>query len=650
MGDDHDPHRTAGRWPRLVPGSGGAPGSPGPGGTLDLPDEDVVAPSPPNAIAPGDRIGRFVVGEQLGAGGMGVVYAARDVDLDRAVAIKLVRADRNWASVRARLLREARAMAQLDHPNIVRIHELGEHAGAVYIAMERIDGEPLDAWLAHPRPWRDVVSVFLQAADGLAAVHRAGMVHRDIKPSNILVDRAGRARLADFGLVREETSDVRLTVTGARLGTPGYIAPEQERDGAVDARADQYSFAVALDRALAEASTPAPETLRRIVARGRAVDPAARYASVEDLATAIERAVQPRRGRLAAALIGAATVAIGVVAAVLLAGRGGPTATEGLGLAAQPVDAGADPTLTPVAATPFDAGGEPVAIVDVGAPTPVADPARPPADPARPPPPNPAAAAAAAAAPSDRRSTGATAPARGPGPGVREVSIVEGVPVVEPTSTPRALPPAVASPPPKLVARLTDPARLTAARRAIRDLGYRGFDLAALDGDRAGTEARLAAARAERVAAGDPEDAGLPRSAVELGMAARRRGDCATAIERFERAAIEFKAYDVARHHLLAPALWRGRAGFGIALCRLARGDLAGARAAMAVADLSWLSPVEAGELAELQLANAIIYFEQGSASAGRVAWMLASVVTAEHGALAATARTWAAAVGVEIR
>ncbi|MEZ4403057.1 MAG: serine/threonine-protein kinase [Kofleriaceae bacterium] len=643
MDDAGDPHRTAGRWPRVVPATaGGAPGAGvGQGGTLELPPDDVVAPRPPStAPAPGARIGRFVVGERLGAGGMGVVYAARDPELDRAVAIKLVRADRNWDSVRARLLREARAMAQLDHPNVVRVHELGDHDGAVYVAMELVDGVALDAWLATPRPWRDIVRVFLQAADGLAAVHRAGMVHRDIKPSNILVDRTGRARLADFGLVRDEASDLRLTVTGARVGTPGYMAPEQERDGAVDARADQYSLAVALERALARATTPPPPALRRAVARGRAADPGDRFGSIEDLATAIDRAIHPRRGRVATALAGTAAVAVGIAAAVALTtdwlrpARSQPAtvaAAPDQPLAAPAVDGG-----SPDAAPATD-GGSPdaAAPLDDGRST-VASPARP-AAPAAPrlttAPPAPAPPPRTPTAPADATD--------------RETSEVEGVALPRPS-------PAPAPAPPVLATRITDRAHLAAARVAIRDLGYIGLPVDDLDADPAGTTRALRARRDALVAARDPGDPELPIATTRLGLAARRRGDCAEAAALLRQAATEFAAYDVAKHQLLAPALWRSRAGFGLGLCQLGRGDLTGARAAIRQADLSWIRPAQEAEVAQHQFALAIVYFEQGGAAYGHTRWMVDTAAGAARGsgqaALVDTMLAWARAVGVPSR
>ncbi|MBZ0238804.1 MAG: protein kinase, partial [Deltaproteobacteria bacterium] len=246
-------------------------------------------------LRPGDQIDRFVLLEQLGAGGMGVVYAARDADLERKVAIKVLRAKHGQApsaAMRARLLREAQAAARLSHRNVVTVHEVGAvedgpAAGQIFVAMELVDGETLTRWQGQPRAWRDVVAMYLQAARGLAAAHAAGLVHRDFKPDNVLVGKDGEARVTDFGLAAVDgegaaegrlgprasglgseasglggatptpvgalspmTPGERLTSTGDVMGTPLFMAPEQRRGRTVDARADQYAFCVALFRAL----------------------------------------------------------------------------------------------------------------------------------------------------------------------------------------------------------------------------------------------------------------------------------------------------------------------------------------------------------------------------------------------------------------
>ncbi len=159
----------------------------------------------------GKVLGRYVVTEKLGGGGMGVVYAAHDPELDRKIAIKLmlpVLSDSVSASEgRARLLREAQAMARLSHPNVIAVHDVGTFGEQVFIAMEYVEGSTLAEWLsAKKRPWRDVVSTFAQAGRGLAAAHAAGIVHRDFKPDNVLVGNDGRVRVLDFGLARSHNN------------------------------------------------------------------------------------------------------------------------------------------------------------------------------------------------------------------------------------------------------------------------------------------------------------------------------------------------------------------------------------------------------------------------------------------------------------
>src|SRR5262249_30503609 len=153
--------------------------------------------------AAGERLGRYIVLRTLGTGGMGVVVAAHDPELDRSVAIKLVRAD-FWQqasdAARAQLRREAQSMARLEHPNVAGVHDLGTHDGHLFLAMQLVPGLPLDQWLKRERAWREILDVCLGAGRGLAAAHRAGLVHRDVKPANILVDGEGTARVADFGL------------------------------------------------------------------------------------------------------------------------------------------------------------------------------------------------------------------------------------------------------------------------------------------------------------------------------------------------------------------------------------------------------------------------------------------------------------------
>ncbi len=210
------------------------------------------------------RIGGFVVLRKLGEGGMGVVYAAYDEELERKVAIKLLRTDfsgEQQSLGQARLLREAQAMAKLSHPNVAQIYAVGETSGAVFIAMEFVSGGNLREWMERAtRPWRAVLAAYLQAGEGLAAAHAAGIVHRDFKPDNVLMGEDQRVRVVDFGLARPgdvalelmisapgnsasgSFPGVELTQQGAFIGTPAYMAPEQHKREPADAQSDQFSF------------------------------------------------------------------------------------------------------------------------------------------------------------------------------------------------------------------------------------------------------------------------------------------------------------------------------------------------------------------------------------------------------------------------
>lgn len=214
----------------------------------------------------GDAIGRYLVLDLIGEGGMGAVYAAYDPTLDRRVALKVLVANTDAvASIGpASLVREAKAMARLNHPNVIQVFEVGtlEGSGDVYIAMEYVDGVSLRDWLdAKERSLSEIVDVFLQAGRALSHAHSQGVVHRDFKPENCLVDTQGRVRVIDFGIARTEPLPSGLGQTSpdndaeARpfesvlVGTPAYMAPEQ-LDGRADARSDQFALAVALYEAI----------------------------------------------------------------------------------------------------------------------------------------------------------------------------------------------------------------------------------------------------------------------------------------------------------------------------------------------------------------------------------------------------------------
>ncbi|HMF40865.1 MAG TPA: serine/threonine-protein kinase, partial [Polyangia bacterium] len=200
----------------------------------DLGDTDGDADARADGRAPlfarGTAVSRYVVLEQLGAGAMGVVFAAYDPELDRKVAIKLLRAqpagpdgDRR----RARLQREAQAIAKLSHANVVSIFDVGVHDGQVFLAMEHLSGGTLAQWLkAKKRTWREILEVFVEIGHGLAAAHAEGLVHRDFKPDNVLLDRQGKPKIVDFGLVRLSSAlDESTSAPGLRPGEDSAVAP-----------------------------------------------------------------------------------------------------------------------------------------------------------------------------------------------------------------------------------------------------------------------------------------------------------------------------------------------------------------------------------------------------------------------------------------
>ena len=306
------------------------------------------------------RFGRYAVLSRLGAGGMGLVYLAQDRELDRHVAIKVVKARGRGASVyQERLLREAKAMAKLAHPNVVTIYDVGVLDDTVFVVMERVEGCTLKEWLGERRrTWSELAPRFVSAARGLAGVHAAGFVHRDFKPSNVLLGEDGSVKVADFGLVvgadeRERTGhdvdpfgagDVAPrdspTSTGQAVGTRGYISPEQLRGEGVDARSDVFSFCVALYEAvhgalpfagtsraefLAEvqegirprSNTAAPRCVDKLLARGLAADPAARWQTMDELAELLDEPSYRRLGRLVLALV-ALTAAVAIAYLVVI--------------------------------------------------------------------------------------------------------------------------------------------------------------------------------------------------------------------------------------------------------------------------------------------------------------------------------------------
>jgi len=315
------------------------------------------------ADLPGE-LGRFVVLHRLGTGGMGVVYAAYDPELDRKVAVKLLHPNLTGSELeelgRARLQREALAMAKLSHPNVVAVFDVGTYQDQVFIAMEFVQGLPLSTWLGTSRARRDIITVFLAAGRGLAAAHRQGIVHGDFKPDNVIVDADCRARVLDFGLAfaqdrgERETTDLerkpsrsgrsavdlntRLTRTGAVTGTPPYLSPEQFLGDPASALTDQYAFCVSLYEGLYGqrpfhgeslgslrqqvllATVPdeprerrLPGWLRRLLLRGLARDPADRFPNMDALLAELARDPTRRRRRIALALAGLALLAGGAI-------------------------------------------------------------------------------------------------------------------------------------------------------------------------------------------------------------------------------------------------------------------------------------------------------------------------------------------------
>ncbi|MBA3501458.1 MAG: serine/threonine protein kinase, partial [Deltaproteobacteria bacterium] len=284
------------------------------------------------ALDTGTLLDHYVIERELGSGGMGVVYAAFDTELQRRVALKVLR-DGLTDQAQQRLLREARAMARLTHPNVVTVYEVGSANARDFVAMELVDGESLAEWLrAERRREHEILDAFISAGRGLAAAHGAGMVHRDFKPHNVLRSKGGRVVVTDFGLARDAADPLTatlpvpptsgppptdsalsdLTVPGSLVGTPAYMAPEQWSGGRLTPATDQFAFCVALWEALSgerpyrgitlealrEEVTAGPDKLdmsklprrfRALLRRGLAPAPAARWPSMDALLARLQR-------------------------------------------------------------------------------------------------------------------------------------------------------------------------------------------------------------------------------------------------------------------------------------------------------------------------------------------------------------------------
>ena len=325
--------------------------------------ESPPEPEPePEAPATEAFAGRYKIRECVGAGAGGTVYAAWDPQLDRVVALKVLRHVAGGSSGAHRIAREARVMAKVVHPNVVAVHDVGQAGDHVFIAAEFIEGGTLESWRhAQPRGWAQIVDVFVAAGRGLAAIHDTGLVHRDFKPHNVMVGSDGRVRVTDFGLARlqpeldREHHDVSMdtsedptmspgmlaetlatqTRTGALVGTPAYMSPEQWRGRIADARSDQFSYCVALFEALFDArpfsgrtaaelctavcdgpppqvpSRKVPRWVVRVVMRGLSRDPDARFVDMHALLAALVDTPRKRRRRRVSALVAAGFLAVG---------------------------------------------------------------------------------------------------------------------------------------------------------------------------------------------------------------------------------------------------------------------------------------------------------------------------------------------------
>jgi len=317
------------------------------------------------------QIGRYLLLDVVGRGGMGEVYSAYDPALDRRIALKVLHWDTQGNQRLAqRLLREAKAIARLRHTNVVAVYDAGTIEGRVFVAMEFLDGQTVADWMrAAPAraTWHRVLEVFQAAGRGLAAAHDGGIIHRDFKPQNLMIDKDGGVRVMDFGLARwsaeddseepsplpapgsadsavpaaDATPEARLTRTGALMGTPAYMSPEQISGGAVDARSDQFSFCVSLYEALyRERPFPGnnptailrsmqsgqvreplsrravPPWLRRAVLRGLSRRPEDRWPSMHELLRVIEGHSGPRTRHRVASLATGALILVALAAVV----------------------------------------------------------------------------------------------------------------------------------------------------------------------------------------------------------------------------------------------------------------------------------------------------------------------------------------------
>jgi tetratricopeptide (TPR) repeat protein len=318
------------------------------------------------SLTRGMVFGRYRIVHRIGSGGMGTVYTAFDPTLDRKVALKVLHEKVASADTEQRLMREAQAMARLNHPNVVTVHDAGMEDGRPYVAMEYVEGYDLRRWLQkEKRSWGEIVDKFVTAGEGLAAAHAAGLVHRDFKPSNVMVGHDGRVRVTDFGLARAaEVGDwetrktapgsltmpvadahfsspleTPLTQAGMVLGTPTYMAPEQALESRADHRSDQYAFCVSLYVALfgqhplgeisslpdfvvqletgdvkpPPADHPVPGRIVAAIMKGLSRSPEDRFADMNALLDTLRLDPARRRKRWLVAGLGVAAVALTAV-------------------------------------------------------------------------------------------------------------------------------------------------------------------------------------------------------------------------------------------------------------------------------------------------------------------------------------------------
>ncbi|MBA3454286.1 MAG: protein kinase [Deltaproteobacteria bacterium] len=321
-------------------------------------------------VLPAVLAGRYEIKRLVGTGGMGSVYDALDLSLHRLVALKVLRVATAGAEAHSeavtRLVREARSMAVLSHKNVVAVYDVGFHEDQVFVAMQLVDGTTLRAWLAaEPRSVHAILRVLLDAGNGLAAAHSARLIHRDFKPDNVMISQRGTARVTDFGLARradlagdaglttterlsgpkmiDDTDLENVTRSGAIVGTPAYMAPEQSSGAVCDARADQFSFCVTAWEALfgcrpfaggtwseiyghvihQQITVPPthtiPRSVQRALRRGLRVDPNERFPGMTALLEVLEAEIQRpiRRKQIAIA----AASACAVIAAIAITAR-----------------------------------------------------------------------------------------------------------------------------------------------------------------------------------------------------------------------------------------------------------------------------------------------------------------------------------------